>query len=110
LLITNDLEIKDLNSEFRNKDKPTDVLSFPENDSPRTAKKSEYLGDIIISIETARKQAKEYGVSLTEECTRLTTHGLLHLLGYDHEGVTKQEATLMRRKEKQLLTTINLIN
>ncbi len=93
LLFTGDKELRDLNKNFRNKDKPTDVLSFPSDDS--------YLGDLAISVQTARRQAKEFEVSLQEELIRLIIHGILHLCGYDHVGVGKTEAARMRRLERK---------
>ena len=96
VVLTNDKEIHILNREYRKKDKATDVLSFPSN-------VQSYLGDLIISVDTARIQAKEYGVSLLDELTRLIVHGLLHLLGYDHEKVSPAAAKKMRRKEDSLM-------
>lgn len=91
LLFTDDKELQYLNSTYRSKDKPTDVLSF--------LSEGVYLGDIAISVQTARRQAKEYAVSLQEEILRLMIHGILHLHGYDHEGVSKAEANKMRKLE-----------
>jgi probable rRNA maturation factor len=107
LLITNDLEIKNLNSEYRNKDKATDVLSFPQISNTESLIDSSSLGDIVISIDTAKKQALRYKCSLKKELTRLLVHGILHLLGYDHENVSKSEAQRMRRKEKKILSMLN---
>lgn len=99
LLLTDDKEIHRLNLQYRKKDKPTDVLSFPSN-------MERYLGDLVISVETAKAQAREYKTTLIDEITRLITHGLLHLLGYDHEKVSPATARKMRRKEKLLLDQI----
>ena len=77
LVLVTDAEIRKLNREFRGKDKPTDVLAFPMNEDG-------VLGDIAISRDTARAQAKRYGVSYRAELKRLTVHGVLHLLGYEH--------------------------
>ena len=93
VLLTTDLELRELNRSFRGKDKATDVLSFPSEGS--------YLGDLAISVQTARRQAKEFQVSLQEELIRLIIHGILHLHGYDHEAVSKSEAAKMRRLEKK---------
>jgi len=82
VLFTGDAEIRSLNRKFRGLDRPTDVLSFPWASSPGTGR---YLGDIAISIPTARKYAMKVGWSLAEELRFLTLHGLLHLLGHDHE-------------------------
>ena len=104
-------EIRELNRQFRNKDKSTDVLSFPlgENDefdlNPET--NSLQLGDIVISMETAVKQAYDYGHTLEREIAFLTVHSMLHLLGYDHErgGLEEME---MRSKEEQVLESLGL--
>lgn len=61
------------------------------------------LGDLVISVQTARRQAKKYGQTLRQELRRLIIHGYLHLLGYDHEGVTRSKAETMRRTERSLL-------
>ena len=92
--------IKELNRQFRNKDKSTDVLSFPldEEDS---------LGDIIISIPKAREQAEEYGHSFERELGFLTVHGFLHLVGYDHE--TEAEEKEMFARQEQILQQFGLI-
>jgi probable rRNA maturation factor len=90
LRLTTDAEIQALNSQFRQQDRPTDVLSFAamEVDFPEIADNpadsSLYLGDIIISVDTAVRQAPEHGYSLRKELAWLASHGLLHLLGWDH--------------------------
>ena len=103
LRLTTDLEIQALNSQFRHQDRPTDVLSFAalEVDFPQvednTTDSSIYLGDIIISVDTAARQAPEHGYSLIEELAWLASHGLLHLLGWDHPD----EATLLLMLDQQ---------
>ena len=99
LIFVDDKEIQELNKTYRQKDKPTDVLSFPLEDMPGMP-----LGSIIISIDTAKKQAKEFGHSTEEEIKLLFIHGLLHLLGYDHE-VDNGE---MREKEKEVIEKFSL--
>ena len=93
ITLTNNETIQALNREWRGKDKPTDVLSFPINEKP-----SGYgyylLGDVVISIPFAKKQAEEIGFSYKEEVLRLLIHGILHLLGYDHEK-SDEEAKIM---------------
>ncbi len=81
LRLTTDKEIRILNREFRGKDKATDVLAFAQREGPAGALHPELLGDIVISIDTARKQAKR---GLATELLHLASHGLCHLLGYDH--------------------------
>ena len=94
LRLTTDLEIQALNAQFRHQDKPTDVLSFAamEVDFPEVELESGdlslYLGDIIISVDTAVRQAPEHGYSIRKELAWLASHGLLHLLGWDHPDET----------------------
>ncbi len=102
LLVDNE-EIKKLNEEWRKKDKPTDVLSFPINEE--TPYGCKILGDIVISIPYAKEHAKEFGNSFKEEMIRLLAHGLLHLLGYDHEK-SEEDAKIMFQKEKELITAV----
>jgi probable rRNA maturation factor len=103
ILFTNDREIQTLNRRYRKKNKPTDVLSFPLLEGPGARFAGNALGDVVISVPTARRQAKRQGISLQEEIIRLIIHGFLHLLGYDHENVSKQEAERMKKREKLLL-------
>ena len=100
ILLTNDQRIRRLNFSFRHRDKATDVLSFQEEPRPRGGPNFEnnYLGDIIISVETAQRQAFDRHHSLETELRVLIVHGLLHLLGYDHETDQGQ----MRRRELKL--------
>ena len=100
VLLTNDRTIRRFNQRFRNTDKATDVLSFPgQGTSEETLSfEKEYLGDIIISVETAQRQALDRNHSLERELQILVIHGLLHLLGHDHETDQGQ----MRRKELML--------
>ncbi len=102
IIITDDLEIQKINSEFRGKDKPTDVISFAYRDEPFPINEgiAEELGDLYISIDTARRQADEYGVTLADELKRLTIHGILHLLGYDHEKSEEDESIMMSLEDK----------
>jgi probable rRNA maturation factor len=100
IVLTNDRVIRELNCAYRKKDKATDVLSFPQAPVPGG---DASLGDLVISVETARRQAQEHGITFREEMARLIVHGVLHLCGYDHENVSRSEASRMRRKEKQLL-------
>jgi rRNA maturation RNase YbeY len=93
-----DLTIHSLNRRYRGKDKPTDVLSFPLTDELYP----ELLGDVVISVDTATRQARRRGHSLREELQILLIHGILHLLGYDHE-VSRSEAIRMHRKERETL-------
>jgi len=91
LALVGDARIRELNRDFRGFDKATDVLSFP-------AEQPDYLGDIVISVDTARRQAMRRGSNLKRELKVLSLHGFLHLLGYDHENDEGE----MRRIEYRL--------
>ncbi|RUM59693.1 MAG: rRNA maturation RNase YbeY [Persephonella sp.] len=93
ITLTDNDKIRELNKNWRNKDKETDVLSFPINEKPLRYRYT-VLGDVIISIPFAKRQAEEIGYSYKEEILRLLIHGILHLLGYDHEKDEK-EAEIM---------------
>lgn len=106
----NNKEIRNLNRIYRNKDKSTDVLSFPlcENGNFDESEQGVVmLGDIVISLETAVKQAENFGHSLEREIGFLTVHSMLHLLGYDHETSTL-EARIMREKEEAVLEKLGI--
>lgn len=110
--IVDDEEIHELNRQYRGMDKPTDVLSFAldegEEDEPELigGPEEHLYGDIIISAETALRQAEEYGHGLEREMTYLAVHGMFHLLGYDH--MTEEDKAEMRAKEEEALRAINL--
>ena len=95
LLITDDETIRQYNKEYRNKDRATDVLSFPMEDEIM-------LGDIVISFDTAKRQAEEAGINADRETAFLFIHGLLHLLGYDHETSYEDEEEMFALQEKRL--------
>jgi probable rRNA maturation factor len=99
LILTDNNEIQMLNKEYRQIDKPTDVLSFPLENIPGMP-----LGSIVISIDKAKEGAKNFGHSIDEEITLLFIHGLLHLLGYDHETDNGE----MRKKEAEIIKKFNL--
>ena len=102
VVLTDDVTIQQLNRDYRGLDTPTDVLSFAqqEADSPNAA----VLGDLIISLQTAQRQADERGHSLATEVRILLVHGLLHLLGYDHQ--TDAERAEMASAEQALLLAL----
>lgn len=101
LALVTDPEIHVLNRQYRGKDKPTDVLSFPLADKLQPS----LLGDVVISVETAARQAQRRGHSLREELQILLIHGVLHLLSYDHE-ISRSEAIRMHRKEREVKATL----
>lgn len=85
VLLCDDATIHALNRDYRHKDRPTDVLAFAMREGEGGALHPDILGDVVISVDTARRQAKERGVTIVAEATFLLAHGLLHLLGYDHQ-------------------------
>lgn len=114
LSLSNDEEVHRLNKEFRNMDKPTNVLSFANIDAPDFGEELAdcdnvlELGDIIIALETMEKEAKEQNISLHDHLSHLLVHGLLHLLGYDHQE--DDEAEHMESLEVKILQQLNIKN
>lgn len=111
ITIVDDEEIHTLNREYRNVDRPTDVLSFALDEGDEEPElldgpEEHLLGDIIISAETAQRQGEEFGHGLEREIVYLAVHGLLHLLGYDH--MTDEDKKIMRAKEEEALREIRL--
>ncbi|MGB8328762.1 MAG: rRNA maturation RNase YbeY [Polyangiales bacterium] len=96
ILLCDDRTIRQLNHEYRKKDKATDVLAFPMQQGPGPASAPGLLGDVVISLPTATRQAAERDRPIIDEVTFLLAHGLLHLLGYDH-GNPREEAEMKRR-------------
>ena len=101
VLLTDDVQIRALNSEHRGKDKATDVLAFPMDDDPSLPATGRVLGDVVISIDTALRQSKKRCHDLRGEITFLLAHGLLHLNGYDHQ--TDAEEREMTRRTHELV-------
>ena len=99
--LVDDATIRQLNSDYRQQDKATDVLAFAMGEGeqlPAIAGEPQLLGDVIISVHTARRQAKKLRRPLLDELTMLLAHGLLHLLGYDHDNdETEREMTQLTR-------------
>ena len=89
VLLCDDATIHELNRDYRGKDRPTDVLAFAMREGEHGDLAPELLGDVVVSIDTARRQAAEHGRTLVAEVTYLLAHGLLHLLGYDHATVAE---------------------
>nr|WP_326520755.1 rRNA maturation RNase YbeY [Leptothoe spongobia] len=112
LLLTDDTTIQQLNATYRHQDKATDVLAFAAQETKMPGVQTIYasspvpLGDVIISVETAQRQRHDANYSLTQELAWLATHGLLHLLGWDHPDDVSLK--LMLEKQIRLLKRINL--
>ena len=115
---TDDDGIREINREHRDIDRPTDVLSFPMLEFDENGNAADdfdtnengyiMLGDIVISLERAKRQAEEYGHSLVRETAFLTAHSMLHLLGYDHVNGVEEEALMFRRQE-EILTKLGYV-
>ena len=106
LLITTNDEIQETNREYRQKDAPTDVISFAYNETENIGAVN-MLGDIIISIDRVREQSSEYGHSDEREFYYVLCQGMLHLLGYDH--IEEEDKAVMRRREEEILSKFNYI-
>lgn len=106
LILTNDEVITHINKTYRKKKGPTDVISFAYREAPMPyGATKEHLGDIFISLETAQRQSSQYKVILKEELKRLLVHGVLHLLGYDHEQ-SAYKKRMMQKKEQEIMEKI----
>ena len=99
LVLVNDMHIRNLNWKYRRNDSATDVLAFPMRDSRRLS--GVILGDVVISVETAKREAKKRKKALQDELDLYFVHGILHLLGYDDEKIRKRKK--MKQKEKELM-------
>ena len=115
IVIADDVFVHALNREFRGKDRPTDVLSFSQLEEVRPAQAyplvpaaGTALGDVVISLDTARRQARRLGVAPAARMRTLLVHGLLHLLGYDHEA--PDEAERMEGLETEVLAGLGIAN
>ena len=105
VLLTDDEAVRELNSRFRGKDRPTNVLSFPGGDMTMPGAPI-HLGDIVLAFETCRDEAGAQGKSLANHLMHLVVHGVLHLLGRDHEDETEAEA--MEAEERTLLASLGV--
>lgn len=106
LLFTDDSAIAEINAEWRGKDKPTNVLSFPAPDMPVPEGEARHLGDIVLAHGVITREAAEQGKTLHDHTAHLIVHGVLHLLGYDHE--TDAEAEEMERLEAAILNGLGI--
>lgn len=107
ILLSNDVQLRELNLQWMGINAPTDVLSFPSDETdPETG--SRYLGDILISVETAARQAARAGHPVEAEVQLLTVHGILHLLGHDH--AEEEEKARMWAAQAEILETLGLGN
>lgn len=105
LLFVNDLQIQTLNRRYLHRDKPTNVLAFPMRKGEFPTLHPHLLGDLVISVETARRQSNRFGLNEMEMVILLMVHGVLHLIGYEHEG-TKKGGREMAIKQKELFHSV----
>lgn len=104
ILVTNDSAIQSLNRQYRDIDAPTDVLAFAMREDDGESMNAQLLGDVVISVPTAQRQAEAHNHSLDVELATLTVHGVLHLLGYDHQ--ISANAAIMFEKQEAILRLI----
>jgi probable rRNA maturation factor len=102
VVLVGERAMRSLNKSWRGKDRPTDVLSFSQREGEGGGLHPEVLGDVVICVPVARRQAREAGHCLAAELDRLAVHGLLHLAGYDHEQ-SPAAARAMRRREDAII-------
>ncbi len=107
LSFVDDKTIKQLNKIYLGKNKSTNVLSFSMRENEYGDVNPQILGDIVVSVETAKRDTLKSGLTFAQEIDFLIIHGLLHLLGYNHENTTKKETVIMRQKEKYLFNVIH---
>lgn len=109
ILIVDDAEIEILNSKYLNRPRPTNVIAFPMQEGEFSDVNPKLLGDVVISIDTTLKEAESAEIGMEMRFTQLLVHGILHLLGYDHE-TTESEAKEMKNKSSELIKLIETIN
>ena len=102
VVFVHDEGMRSLNREYRSKDRSTNVLAFPQCQTYPGEPETQMLGDIVVSLPTAAREALDLGQSLEERVVFLIAHGLLHLLGYDHEGSESQRLRMERREQEIL--------
>jgi len=106
IVVVDDEQIQEINRDYLQRDKPTNVISFAQQEGEGAGICPELLGDVVISADTAFRDAKDADVSLFSELRFLLIHGILHLVGYDHERGTQEEAELMEQKEAELFALL----
>jgi probable rRNA maturation factor len=106
VILSDDEHLRELNKQHRGMDKPTNVLSFPPARMKTPAGVPRFLGDIVIAFETVEREAQEEAKPIENHLTHLVVHGVLHLLGYDHED--DEEAEMMEARERQILARMGI--
>lgn len=108
MVLGDDALLRSLNATYRGKDEPTNVLSFPFQAPPGVEQQGRYLGDVVLAAQTIAREAAEQRVSTSHHLQHLVIHGLLHLLGFEHE--TDLEAEDMEGLEIEILATLGIAN
>jgi probable rRNA maturation factor len=103
--LVGDSQIRELNRRYLDRDKPTNVLAFSMREGAFVSLHPQLLGDVVISVDTARRQSNRFGLKEMEMVILLMIHGILHLLGYEHEG-TKKGSNKMALKQKELFRRV----
>lgn len=106
IAIVGDRSIRILNREYLGKDRPTNVISFSMQEGEFGSVNPQLLGDVVISVDTAAREAEESGVTFRERLVFLLMHGILHLTGYDHERSGEEEAKRMEAKEQEVFAIL----
>ncbi len=107
ILLTDDSEMTALNRSFRKRNRTTDVLAFSQLEGDRGDLHQHILGDVVICVPQAERQAKKRGLTLSQELTVLLVHGTLHLIGYEHVGAGRRAAASMRREQDNLVAILD---
>lgn len=106
ILLVDDPQIREINRDYLQRDKPTNVISFAMREGEQGYLNPALLGDVVISTETAARDAEEAAVPFESELYFLLLHGILHLLGFDHERGTEAEAAIMEAKEREVFSQL----
>ena len=106
VVLVDDAQIRAINRDYLQRDKPTNVISFAMQEGEGAGIQPDILGDVVISTETAARDAAEAGQTVEREISFLLLHGILHLLGYDHERGSEEDALLMEARERELFALL----
>lgn len=106
IVLASDAQIQEINRDYLQRDKPTNVISFAMQEGEDAGLQTGLLGDVVISVETAARDAAEVGAPFESELYFLLLHGILHLLGFDHERGTEEEAAVMEAREAEIFAMI----
>jgi probable rRNA maturation factor len=109
IMLVDDREIRNMNRIYLKRDRPTNVIAFPMQEGPFSDLHPQVLGDVVISIETAARDAEKEGMALEDEILYLLIHGILHLLGYDHEGSAARSRSMDLKQRKIFLALRNTV-